>query len=111
MNTMLAVLIFGVGYPLIALAVACAGTFGIAATRTERIEEAKRTQKYPTVVDHDGVWFRYRYREILWPLVWATIICSLLWPIGIPLWLAWKKGDFINQALVTRAELLKETSR
>lgn len=105
MSGLLAVLIFGVAYPLTALVVACLGVFGIAASRADLAEAARQRAKAQWGQSSYEVQYRQTYyRAAVAGRSFAVLAAAAFWPLAIPLWFAWKKGDFVNQALVKRAD-------
>jgi hypothetical protein len=94
-------LIFGVGYPLVALAVWCIGAFGIAVTmgevRAAVTDRLKRSGSYIAELQ-----VRWDTASIMWMRIWLTFAVGALWPIALPLWFAWRKGTFVNDVLDRR---------
>jgi hypothetical protein len=96
-----------IAYFLIAFGVICMGVFGIAATKSERMNTAEEVAPRRTYMGFTSREQRIHqtYRYLTQVQLWWTVLCAAVWPIGIPLYLAWKKGSFINDVLEKREEL------
>lgn len=101
-----------IGYGLLALTTWCAGSFGIAATTSDRHQAAHKRA--------DAEWHGSRYvaeytkkyaKASLYSLAWLTFAAGFVWPVAIPMYLAYRKGSFIDNAVVERSELVEQRER
>lgn len=108
---MIFVLVFGVFYPLMALAVLCACVFGISVSmpdiRAKSIEYGKKKWNSP-------IFSIFQAEAAITPpetchnrIVVLSLLGSVLWPVAAPLWLSWTKGQRISDVLEVRKELSK----
>jgi hypothetical protein len=115
--------LIGLGYFLVALVVACFGAFGIAVTKWDR--HGMAYQKMPGSWHPEEIYqnylgraltddffqkelegganyqnYQYRYDRV--SLLWLTVVVSLFWPVGLPLYFATKRGHMIADELARR---------
>lgn len=100
------VLLFGVVYPLVALAVMCVGVFGVAAGMPERHKAAERYDRASIYGSKEGYLFRH-----LTGLLALVVLAGALWPVSIPLWLAWRKGSFVADTVEKRQVIDRAVTR
>ena len=105
MSVLLVALVFGVGYPIVSLVVWCLGTFAIAASRAD-VERSVRARNDANQYPREEWRVRWDTNTIKWYQIWLTFACGLLWPIAVPVWLAWRKGRFIDESIERREALL-----
>lgn len=89
----------------------CAGAFGIGAQRSDRFEAAMSDQ----MARYGALGREYltphaksdaRMAEVgAWCI---ALLCGSIWPVAIPLYLAYRKGMQIDDALVKRQALLSK---
>lgn len=131
---MIWILIFGVFYPLMWLAVMMACFFSIPLMRPtwreqviHQITDHARYKAWCNTCIHD-IWvgetkvvkevlqvifpphIEHRIKDwYVWPYFWKFLFGGLIWPITIPIYLAWKKGDMYAQ-LGTKNDQLTQIS-
>lgn len=87
----------------------CAVAFGLGANQRDRWDRATRLTKnkrpdldwYGNSVPSESS-VRARYLDITTGGATIGILLSLIWPIGVPIYLAYRKGQFISQKLAAR---------
>lgn len=97
-------LVLSIIYDLIMFATWGFGVFGVSATRTERRKAAfeREQELWPEAGYMNYPDSRWRYRVSTGGALVVVFIAGVLWPIGIPLWFAWRKGEFIDRAIAAR---------
>jgi hypothetical protein len=99
-------LVSSLTYSAIALLTACAGTFGVAASRMDLLT---RADEYGRASWHSrdnqitsARWYAFRHTAAG---IVGSVLAGIIWPLSVPLWLAWRKGSFVANALQAREEL------
>lgn len=99
-------LVISLVYSAIALLTACAGTFGVAANRGDmlaRADEYGKAQWHSLNSQINAAnWYAFRHTVAG---IAGSLLGGIIWPLTIPLWLAWRKGSFVASTLQAREEL------
>lgn len=95
-------------YFLVGFGCVCVGVFGMSATKTDRLKKAEELAPTRAFFHHTSQAQRTHetYQKLTQQQLWWTLICATVWPLGIPLYLAWKKGTFVDEAMKKREEML-----
>lgn len=97
------------GYIVVMMACWCAAAFGLGANQRDRWNRATDKAKFryspvPTWADHEPSMdsIQSKYLDITAGNAAIGILLGLIWPIGVPIYLAYRKGQFISQKLAAR---------